>query len=148
MQVRSVTVDAQVLGEAVCAALAQGGSFILTVTGNSMRPTLVPWRDQVCLVPVAEPKVGDIIFFRRSNGSYILHRILRKQGSFYIVNGDSQDWTEAVPAEAVIGVVSRFCRKGKWLDADSPAARAYSLVWRTTRPIRPALIKIKSKIGK
>lgn len=144
MEVRSVTVDAPVLGEAVCEALAQGGSFVLTVTGSSMRPTLVPGRDQVCLTAPGKIRVGDIVFFRRSTGEYILHRVLRQKGDRYTVNGDSQAWTEEVPADAVIGVVSRIRRDGKWLDTGALFAKTYSALWRLTRPVRPALIRIKS----
>lgn len=146
VQVRSATVDAQVLGEAICDALGQGGSFVLTVTGNSMRPTLVPGRDQVCLVAPKTIKAGDIIFFRRATGSYILHRVLKRQGDSYIVNGDSQTWVEQVPCSAVIGVVSRICRNGKWMDTGTPTMQLYSILWRKTRKLRPTLIRIKSGI--
>lgn len=148
VEVRSVTVDARVLGEAVCEALAQGGSFVLTVTGNSMRPTLVPGRDQVCLVSARSVKPGDIVFFRRPTGEYILHRVLRKKEDRYTVNGDSQVWTEEIPCSAVIGVVSRIRRDGKWLDTDTLSMKTYSALWRATRPVRPALIQIKSKLKK
>lgn len=148
MQVRNVTVDAQVLGSAVCEALAQGGSFVLTVTGNSMRPTLVPGRDQVCLVGVKTVRPGDIIFFRRPTGEYILHRVLCQKGNVYTVNGDSQTWTEEVPASMVIGTVSRIRRKGKWLEADSLPLRAYGALWPATRKLRPTLIRIKSGLKK
>lgn len=143
-----MTVDARVLGEAVCEALSQGGSFVLTVTGNSMRPTLVPGRDQVCLTAPKEIEPGDIVFFRRPTGEYILHRVLRRKEQVLTVNGDSQAWTEEVPQEAVIGVASRICRDGKWLDTDTLSMKTYSALWRCTRPVRPGLIRIKSKLKK
>lgn len=148
MQARRVTLDAQVLGQAVQAVLEQGGSFVLTVTGNSMRPTLVPGRDQVCLVPAETVRPGDIVFFRRATGDYILHRVLRCEGDVYTVNGDSQAWTEQVPRSAILGSVSRLCRNGKWMETDSLRVKTYSALWRTTRKLRPTLIRIKSGLKK
>ncbi len=146
MEVRSVTVDAQILGEAICAVLAQGGGFVLTVTGSSMRPTLVPGRDQVCLVAADALKPGDIVFFRRGSGEYVLHRVLRCQGEWLTVNGDSQAWTEQVRRDRVIGRVLRICRKGKWHNADDFPAKLYGRLWPVTRKLRPALIRIKSHL--
>lgn len=143
MEKKTVTLNARLLGSAICQAIAQGGSFILTVTGNSMRPTLVPGRDQVCLTAPEALKPGDIVFFRRSTGEYILHRILRRRDGAYVVNGDSQSWTETVQPRQIIGVVSRIYRKGKWYAMDDAPMRCYSLLWRGTRPLRPALIRVK-----
>lgn len=148
MQKRNVTLDARLLGQAVQDALVQGGSFVLTVTGSSMRPTLVPGRDQVCLVPARTVLPGDIVFFRRATGEYILHRVLRCEGDVYTVNGDAQAWTEQIPRSAILGTVSRICRNGRWHDTDTFAMKTYSALWRTTRKLRPALIRIKSGLKK
>lgn len=144
METKTVTLDAQLLGCAISQTIANGGSFVLTVTGNSMRPTLVPGRDQVCLAAPEVLKPGDIVFFQRPAGEFILHRILRKRNGVYIVNGDSQNWTETVSPRQIIGVVSRICRKGKWHDMDSASMRCYSFLWRGTRAVRPALIRVKA----
>ena len=144
----SVTLDAWVLGQAVEDALAQGGSFVLTVTGNSMRPTLVPGRDRVCLVRAGIVRAGDIVFFRRSAGVYILHRVLRVDGDVCTVNGDSQAWTEQIPRSAILGSVSRICRNGRWMDTDTLAMKTYGTLWRTTRKLRPTLVRIKSGLKK
>ncbi len=148
MEVRSVTVDAQVLGEAIRGALAQGGGFVLTVTGNSMRPTLVPGRDQVCLMAPKTVKPGDIIFFCRGQGEYVLHRVLSEREGVFTVNGDSQVWMERVPRSHVIGVAVRIRRKGTWYNMDSPLMKAYGALWPATRRLRPALIRMKGKLKK
>lgn len=143
MESRRRTLDARQLGDTVSQILSQGGSFLLTVTGTSMLPTLAPGRDQVELVAPEKLKAGDIIFFRRSTGEYILHRIIRVNGDILTVNGDSQTWTETVRSEQAVGVVRRILRKGKWTETDSLLSRAYSRLWPVTRSARPALVKIK-----
>lgn len=145
---RRVTVDAREMGAAVSQILAEGGSFVLTVTGNSMRPTLVPQRDQVCLTAPDKLRKGDIVFFRRRSGEYILHRILQVGPEGLTVNGDSQDWTETIQPDQVIGVVSRICRDGKWRDMDSVPVRLYGLLWPATRTLRPGLLQLKQKLRK
>lgn len=147
MENRQITVDSRLLGDTVSQILAQGGSFLLTVTGNSMRPTLVPGRDQVELTAPGGVKPGDILFFRRDDGSYILHRLLRG-GDVLTVNGDSQSWTETVRPSQVVGVVSRILRNGRWIAVDSLPMRLYSRLWPVTRSVRPVLIRAKNGFRK
>lgn len=148
MESRQRTLGARQTGDAIREILSQGGSFLLTVTGTSMLPTLTPGRDQVELTAPEKLKAGDIIFFRRPAGAYILHRIIRTDGGSLTVNGDSQTWTETVEVPQVAGVVRRILRDGKWIDADSLPFRAYSRLWPMTRPVRPALIRIRHLLRK
>ena len=57
---------------------AAGCEVALTVTGSSMEPLLRHLRDQVILMPPEKyvPKTGDIVFFRREDGAWVLHRII------------------------------------------------------------------------
>lgn len=148
MQARSVTVESQLLGETIRQAVAQGGSFVLTVTGSSMCPTLKPGRDQVCLTAPGKIRKGDILFFRREHGGYVLHRCIGMKNGIYIVNGDSQNWTEAVLPEQIVAVASRICRKGRWMDCGSVSLRLYGCLWPATRKLRPALIRLKGRLIK
>lgn len=148
MESMHITVDAGKMGQVISQILSEGGSFVLTVTGNSMRPTLVPQRDQVCLTAPGKLRKGDIIFFRRHSGEYVLHRVLRIDSKGLTVNGDSQTWTETVQPPQVIGVVSRICRGGKWQDTDSLPARLHGLLWPATRTVRPGLIRLKQMLRK
>lgn len=76
--------------------LAQGKNVTFKVTGGSMVPFLVGLRDLAVVSPVTEPlKKGDIVFYQRSNGDYVMHRICKiKNGEYYMV-GDAQMQIEA-----------------------------------------------------
>lgn len=61
--------------------LSCGEKVFLTVTGNSMLPFLADGRDRVVLQRIEKrPKKGDIIFYRRKNGAYVLHRVVGRRG--------------------------------------------------------------------
>lgn len=131
--------------------LDSGSSFILDVTGYSMRPTLNTKGDRVELVNVFMRPVrkGEIIFFERDTGDCLLHRVIRlNKDNTFTVNGDAQAWTEIVETSQVIGVVNSFNRNGKWISCDSFFYRIYSSIWMLFKPVRRVIIKIKTIVSK
>ena len=75
----------------ILSKLSCGEKVTLTVTGNSMEPFLFDGTDKVILQKIKEPpKRGDIVFYRRKNGAYVLHRVVRKKGDIYYFSGDAQ----------------------------------------------------------
>lgn len=124
--------------------LEAGGAFTLKVTGYSMTPTLKHLRDQVQLVsPAVRPaRTGEIVFFEREGGVFVLHRIIGvlPEGRL-LINGDAQNWTESILPEQIIGVVNRMERRGRWISCDRPFYRMWVKVWGTLRPLRPFLLR-------
>ena len=122
--------------------LAQGQSVSLTVTGESMSPFLRHGRDQIRLAAVtAPPKRGDMVFFRRRNGQYIMHRVLRRMpdGNYAII-GDGQQQVEApIAPEQIFAVVTQVCRKGTWIGPEAFWWRFFAGPWLTLLPLRPLL---------
>lgn len=122
--------------------LAQGQSVSLTVTGESMSPFLRHGRDQIRLAAVAAPpKRGDMVFFRRRNGQYIMHRVLRRlpDGNYAII-GDGQQQVEApIAPEQIFAVVTQVCRKGTWIGPKAFWWRFFAGPWLTLLPLRPLL---------
>lgn len=122
--------------------LAQGQSVSLTVTGESMSPFLRHGRDQIRLAAVTvPPKRGDMVFFRRRNGQYIMHRVLRRMpdGNYAII-GDGQQQVEApIAPEQIFAVVTQVCRKGTWIGPKVFWWRFFAGPWLTLLPLRPLL---------
>ena len=80
MEPKKRTVDIHTYLPVLMELLEQGESVSLTVTGNSMSPFLVHGRDQISFQkPSAPLKRGDMAFFRRENGDYVMHRVLRAE---------------------------------------------------------------------
>jgi len=60
--------------------LDSGQTARITVTGNSMYPFLRAGRDSVELSKASFQEInrGDIVLIKRTNGIYILHRVIKK----------------------------------------------------------------------
>ena len=53
-----------------------GREVSMRIAGNSMAPFLIHERDTIFFrKPEAKLKKGDMVFFKRRNGQYIMHRI-------------------------------------------------------------------------
>ena len=130
------------------ALLEQTDSVPLTISGNSMTPFLVHGRDTVFLSKVTRPlKKGDMIFYRRQNGQYVLHRIVKvnPDGSFLML-GDAQqelEWIES--RERLHARMTRAVHKGKPMTHGSPRWRFYATVWIWVWPLRRKLMFIFGK---
>lgn len=134
--------------------LRSGARLPLTVSGGSMTPFLVSGRDTVLLAAAPkEIKKGDILLFRRSDGGYVLHRLLRTDGKTLAFVGDAQDEIEEpVLPEQVIAKVVAVRRKGKELDEGSAVWRFYRRIWPLTVGHRKTLlrcaVRIKARFGR
>ena len=74
---RRVVSNQLLLGE-YTRMLREGLEVSLLIKGNSMYPFLVSNRDEVLLKEAKDPlKEGDILLFRRQDGDYVLHRLIR-----------------------------------------------------------------------
>ena len=124
--------------------LAAGGEVTLSVTGNSMQPYLQPGRDRVRLAaPKHSPRRGDILFFRRPSGEWVLHRALRRTSTGYVVSGDAQLWTEPVKREWIAAMVSAVERDGRTVQADSVRFRVWAVFWAALRPLRRLYARVR-----
>ena len=119
--------------------LDQGGTFSLTITGTSMYPFIVGGRDKVTLSPLPEKlKKNDLPLYRRANGAFVLHRIVKvcKDGT-YTCCGDHQWWLEKnLHREQMIGLATEYIRKGKKLTNKNLVYRIYRTVWTWVLPFR------------
>ena len=140
---KTQVVPIEEVAEMIELQLEQGGRANLVVTGVSMLPMLRNRKDAVLLVPPQELNVGDVIFYRRSNGKYILHRIIALQGKDYFCCGDNQAEREFVSRRQVIAVVDEFIRKGKRYTRDALGYRIYVAIWVKLFFLRPIYIKLR-----
>ncbi len=117
--------------------LAAGETVKFTPRGISMRPMLDGIRDQVVICPLPETvKKYDIPLFRRDDGQFVLHRIV-KAGQTYTCIGDHQlVYEKGVRRDQMIGLVTGFYRKGKYYSVDAVGYRIYSRMWHWLRPFR------------
>ena len=137
------------LAEVIALQLENGGRANLTVTGSSMMPLFRNRRDSVVLIPADAPqKKGEIILYRRDNGQYVLHRIIRVAQDGYICCGDNQYEEEPVAHAQLIGVVDSFVRNGKLYHRDHPLYRVYRSVCVECFPLRRGYIWLRRRLGR
>ena len=121
-----------------------GGMCRLQVTGTSMVPFLRSEKDAVILKAFDNRvKRGDLLFYRRKNGQYILHRVhkLRDDGT-YLLCGDNQTVLEPVEPGQVIAAIAAIERKGKQFPPENLLWRVLSGIWMGLFFMRPLLLKI------
>ena len=128
----------------------------LKFRGVSMLPMLRQGKDSVELSPLSgKLKKYDLPVYLRSDGQYVMHRVVAVRESYYICLGDNTLNFETVYPEQMIGVVSAFKRGEKRIEVSDLRYRIYCCLWRPTRIIRVLwqkgkglFCKLKSKIVK
>lgn len=117
--------------------LSIGQSVRFSPKGISMLPMLRQGLDTVVLSPLPEQlKRYDIPLYRRTDGSYVLHRIV-EVGETFTCLGDNQFVPEpGIAKEQMIGVVTGFYREEKFHDVREWGYRLYCRVWYHSRHLR------------
>ena len=141
--------EAENLMPLVLPMIESGKSVKLTVTGYSMYPLVSSRRDQVLLAKAETLKVGDVPLFRRHDGSYILHRIIKEKNGVFATMGDYENKEEyPVTKEQIVAKAIGFYRKGRFMDCNSFGYKAYSFLWRKTAKIRPFMLHFMAKAAR
>lgn len=101
--------------------LSKGGSVRFKPHGVSMLPFIRQESDEVTLVsPSGRLKRGDIAFYRRDNGQFVLHRVIKVLPSGYIMRGDHQIEREyGITDKNIIAVTKEVVRSGKVIRSNS-----------------------------
>lgn len=107
--------------------IESGGEFRLSPRGTSMLPLLREGRDSVVLVSPAHPTKRDIYLYRRENGTYVLHRLLKlTENGEPIFCGDNQTVLErGVPRENILARVCAIYRGEKRISVTAFRYRLY-----------------------
>lgn len=122
----------------------EGKEVSLLISGSSMAPFLIHERDSVWFRKPDRPlRKGDIVFFRRDSGQYVMHRICRVEADGYYLVGDGQTQVEGpVRREQIFGLIFCVRRKGKKLWPGDFWWDFFEHVWLALRPVRPAVVKL------
>ena len=144
MESQTRVLPPEVLIPELLALLEEADSVPLTISGNSMSPFLVHGRDTVFLSKITRhPKKGDMIFYRRQNGQYVLHRICRVHPDSFDLVGDAQTFIETgIRPEQVLAVVNTVRRKGRLLEKSHFWWDFFEKFWLRIIPLRPLVCRI------
>lgn len=127
--------------------LTESGKQVpLLIAGNSMSPFLINARDTIIFEkPKRELKKGDMVFYERDSGQFVMHRICDVKPDGYYIIGDAHTEIEGpVRREQIFALVIKVCRKGKWIDEKDFMWRLFERVWVNIIPLRRIILKIYS----
>ena len=116
----------------------EGKEVSMVIAGSSMSPFLIHARDSICFkAPWRQPRRGDMVFFERPGGQFVMHRIRLKKPEGYYIIGDAQTETEGpVQPEQIFAIITKVCRKGKWLGPGDFWWEFFEHIWLGMIPLR------------
>ncbi len=95
----------------------KGGTLTIYPKGTSMLPTLKEGKDCVCLSPFNSISKNGIYLYKRPNGNYALHRLIKISQNKLIFCGDAQLVLEHVKKEQILATVTSIYRGNKRKDS-------------------------------
>ena len=130
---KRISYKAEELVPVMLRSFAEGKRVIILATGNSMAPLIRNNRDSIVLTGYRGEtlSVGDIIFYKRRDGRYVLHRIVDKtSNSSFVTLGDNQtNGEEIVNPKDIIALPVSVIRDEKELSLNSKRYRLYTRLW-------------------
>lgn len=128
--------------------LEGNGEVSFVSAGRSMLPVIRDRKDTVTLVkPKKEIKPGDIVFYQRDNGRFILHRVMFVNSDTYVMRGDNQwDNEYNIRKDQIIGVLKSFERNGKVHNVTDRDYLLYVKCLPVIRFVRKTYYGFKSKV--
>jgi signal peptidase I len=132
--------------------LAQGFCIRVRGRGHSMYP-LIQTGDILLIEPKSPNRlnIGDIIFYRRPWGDYVVHRLIKKNGSATLLTkGDNQyNYDPPVSFDEVLGRVIKIEKDGKQVNLTGGINQTlgWLIAWLALGHI-PLHIKVKRRLGR
>lgn len=116
----------------------EGKEVCIVITGNSMSPFLVHQRDLICLKKTERKlRKGDMVFYQRQNGQYVMHRIFKVRPDGYYIVGDAQREIEGpISEEQIFGLITKVRRKDRWIGPGDFWWEFFEHVWIRVVPFR------------
>lgn len=101
--------------------LEEKGVITFVPSGFSMWPFIKNRSQTVIIQKISAPlKMFDVVFYKRADGSLVLHRIIEVGQDFFIVRGDSQrNYTERINKQDVLGVMTGFYKGKKLINSQN-----------------------------
>ena len=123
--------------------IESNGKLIYTNKGDSMFPLIIEGKTLLEIVkPCGRLKKYDIPLYKRDNGQYVLHRVLKVRKKDYVICGDNRWQVEyGITDKHVIGVLTAVIRNGRRISIDDPLYKLYVHIWCDLFPLRAFIIR-------
>lgn len=130
--------------------LEKSGKLVYTTVGVSMRPLIKQDRDiSIISKPTGRLKKFDVALYKRPNGQYVLHRVVKVLENGYVILGDncvSKEYN--IKDSQILGVLTSLVRNGKEIDLNSFGYKLYVRARYAHYPVRVIISKTKRFLRK
>lgn len=118
--------------------LERKGTITYICKGVSMLPLLRQQRDLFTITKRhGRCKKYEVALYKRADGAYVLHRIIKVLPDGYVFLGDNCLNKEyGITDQDILGVMTSFVRDGKEHAADAKGCLIYARVWYMLYPVR------------
>ncbi len=112
-----------------------------------MRPRIRGGQDAVVIEKLTDkPRRYDLVVYVRGKEQGVIHRVIHARSDRYIICGDNCWQLEYVKPEQIKGIVTEYCRKGKWHDVSYLPYRLYVRLWVDLLFLKRPLFYVREKI--
>ena len=144
------SVDLAELYPLIAEVIENGGEFRLYPRGTSMEPMLHAGDDSIMLGKAEAIDNGDILFYRRKNGDFVVHRLIEKRNGTFTMCGDHQTALEyGVTPKQVLAKVVGYYKGDTYHSMTEPEYLKYTTERVKRFPFyrrNPAIYKLMKKI--
>lgn len=135
------------MGKAQLDELARFGKYFSVPKGVSMWPMLLNRQSVVEIHSLEyQPKRYDVVLYIRGDEQGVIHRVLRRKEDHYIIIGDNCWRLERVPLDHVVGIATRFYRKGYWYSVSDWRYLVYVHLWTDLLFLRRPLFYLRDRM--
>ena len=130
--------------------LAVAGRVVsMLIAGSSMSPFLCHNRDYIYFTkPDRELRRGDMVFYQRDTGQYVMHRVYKRKKDGYYMVGDAQTQIEGpLRRDQIIARIIKVKRKGRIIEPGNFWWEFFEHVWIRIIPLRKVIEKLYSLWG-
>ena len=123
--------------------LERHGKIIYTNVGDSMEPLIRQGKDIIVIEKThGKLRKYDVPLYKRDNGQYVLHRILKVRENDYVICGDNRYTPEyGISDRHIIGVLGAVERNGRMINVTDMKYRLYVHIWCDFFPIRAFVLR-------
>ena len=127
----------------------EGREVSMLVVGSSMSPFLCHKRDYIYFTkPDRELRRGDMVFYQRDTGQYVMHRIYKRKKDDYYMVGDAQTQIEGpLRRDQIFARIIKVKRKGRIIEPGNFWWEFFEHVWIRIIPLRKVTEKLYSLWG-
>mgnify|MGYP001851103098 FL=1 len=130
--------------------LAEEGRVVsMLIAGSSMSPFLCHNRDYIYFTkPDRELRRGDMVFYQRDTGQYVMHRIYKRKKDGYYMIGDAQTQIEGpLRRDQIFARIIKVKRKGRIIEPGNFWWEFFEHVWIRIIPLRKVIENLYSLLG-